>query len=170
MRYSITLCYDGSSFFGWQTQPGVPTVQGTLEDALGKLLRAPVSVTGAGRTDTAVNAAVRRITVTRIRLKTLLCIPPITRFLTRLMSKSLSYESFSFLTFHQPSIRTGIYRTCFKNLCCPAVCREGYVMVFYLQVRVLFCNILPWKSTLNPVRQQVYSESKAPCTPKGVHF
>ena len=56
MRYSITLCYDGSSFFGWQTQPGVPTVQGTLEDALGKLLRAPVSVTGAGRTDTAVNA------------------------------------------------------------------------------------------------------------------
>ena len=56
MRYSITICYDGSSFFGWQIQPGVPTVQGTLEDALGKLLRAPVSVTGAGRTDTAVNA------------------------------------------------------------------------------------------------------------------
>lgn len=56
MRYSITLCYDGSSFFGWQTQPGVPTVQSTLEDALGKLLRTPVSVTGAGRTDTAVNA------------------------------------------------------------------------------------------------------------------
>lgn len=56
MRYSITLCYDGSSFFGWQLQPGVPTVQGTLEDALGKLLRSSVSVTGAGRTDTAVNA------------------------------------------------------------------------------------------------------------------
>lgn len=56
MRYSISLCYDGSSFFGWQIQPGVPTVQGTLEDALGKLLRSSISVTGAGRTDTAVNA------------------------------------------------------------------------------------------------------------------
>ena len=56
MRYSISLCYDGSSFFGWQLQPGVPTVQGTLEDALGKLLRSSISVTGAGRTDTAVNA------------------------------------------------------------------------------------------------------------------
>ena len=56
MRYSISLCYDGSSFYGWQLQPGVPTVQGTLEDALGKLLRSSISVTGAGRTDTAVNA------------------------------------------------------------------------------------------------------------------
>ena len=56
MRYSLTLCYDGSSFFGWQSQPGVPTVQDTLEDALGKLLRCRVSVTGAGRTDTSVNA------------------------------------------------------------------------------------------------------------------
>ena len=56
MRYSIILCYDGSSFFGWQTQNGVPTVQGTLEDALGKLLRSQISVTGAGRTDTGVNA------------------------------------------------------------------------------------------------------------------
>ena len=56
MRYSISLCYDGSSFYGWQLQPGVPTVQGTLEDALGKLLRSSISVTGAGRTDTGVNA------------------------------------------------------------------------------------------------------------------
>ena len=56
MRYSITLCYDGSSFYGWQNQPEVPTVQGTLEDALGKLLRSSISVTGAGRTDTSVNA------------------------------------------------------------------------------------------------------------------
>ena len=56
MRYSISLCYDGSSFYGWQNQPGVPTVQGTLEDALGKLLRSSISVTGAGRTDTSVNA------------------------------------------------------------------------------------------------------------------
>lgn len=56
MRYSITLCYNGSGFCGWQSQPDASTVQDTLEDALGKLLHCRVSVTGAGRTDSGVNA------------------------------------------------------------------------------------------------------------------
>lgn len=56
MRFSITLSYDGSAFCGWQVQRGEPSVQGCLEDALSKLLRSPVSVTGAGRTDSRVNA------------------------------------------------------------------------------------------------------------------
>lgn len=56
MRYIITLSYDGSAFCGWQSQPSSPSVQSTLEDALCRLLRLPVSVTGAGRTDTGVNA------------------------------------------------------------------------------------------------------------------
>jgi len=56
MRYSIKLSYRGADFCGWQIQPDAPSVQGTLEKALATLLRAPVSVTGAGRTDTGVNA------------------------------------------------------------------------------------------------------------------
>lgn len=56
MRYRITLSYDGEVFFGWQVQPDKPSVQGALEDALGVLLKQTVSVTGAGRTDTGVNA------------------------------------------------------------------------------------------------------------------
>ena len=56
MRYRVTLSYDGSSFSGWQVQAGVPTVQSCLEHALSTLLGAPVCVTGAGRTDTGVNA------------------------------------------------------------------------------------------------------------------
>ena len=56
MRYILNLSYDGASFCGWQIQPDAPSVQQTLQDALGTLLRESVSVTGAGRTDTGVNA------------------------------------------------------------------------------------------------------------------
>ena len=56
MRFSVTLSYDGAPFCGWQVQPGDPSVQACLEDALSKLLRTRVSVTGAGRTDSGVHA------------------------------------------------------------------------------------------------------------------
>ena len=57
MRYSVCLSYDGSSFYGWQIQPGVPTVQESLESTISRLLGRRISVTGAGRTDTGVNAS-----------------------------------------------------------------------------------------------------------------
>lgn len=57
MRYFIELQYDGKAYCGWQRQPEQSTVQGTLEDALGKLLRRPTEIVGAGRTDTGVNAS-----------------------------------------------------------------------------------------------------------------
>ncbi len=55
-RYFLTLSYRGTPFHGWQVQPGEVTVQSTIEDALGRLVRQPVPVTGAGRTDAGVNA------------------------------------------------------------------------------------------------------------------
>lgn len=56
MRYKITLSYSGADFRGWQVQPHDPSVQQTLQDALTKLLGTEINVTGAGRTDTGVNA------------------------------------------------------------------------------------------------------------------
>ena len=56
MRYKITLDYNGAGFCGWQRQPDAPTVQQTLEEGLSTLLHSVVAVTGAGRTDTGVNA------------------------------------------------------------------------------------------------------------------
>ncbi|MBR1510166.1 MAG: tRNA pseudouridine synthase A [Bacteroidales bacterium] len=56
MRYCLCLSYEGADFCGWQIQPSSPSVQACLEGALSRLLNRPVSVTGAGRTDTAVNA------------------------------------------------------------------------------------------------------------------
>ncbi len=57
MRLRIDLSYDGGGFHGWASQPGLRTVQGTLEAALATVLRVPaVSVACAGRTDTGVHA------------------------------------------------------------------------------------------------------------------
>ena len=55
-RYFIYLSYDGSNYHGWQIQPNAKTVQETLEQSLALLMRHPVAITGAGRTDTGVNA------------------------------------------------------------------------------------------------------------------
>jgi tRNA pseudouridine38-40 synthase len=57
--YRVTLAYDGTDFLGWQLQRpgGGRTVQGVLEEALGRLAGgARVPVLGAGRTDTGVHA------------------------------------------------------------------------------------------------------------------
>ena len=55
-RYFMRLAYNGTPFHGWQRQPNAVSVQEELERALSMVLRQPVAVTGAGRTDTGVNA------------------------------------------------------------------------------------------------------------------
>jgi tRNA pseudouridine38-40 synthase len=52
----LDIEYDGSGFRGWARQPGLRTVQGELETALATVLREPVQLTVAGRTDTGVHA------------------------------------------------------------------------------------------------------------------
>lgn len=52
----LTLGYDGSDFFGWQTQPARRTVQETLEEALGRLTGHKTRVNASGRTDAGVHA------------------------------------------------------------------------------------------------------------------
>jgi tRNA pseudouridine38-40 synthase len=57
VRLRIDLAYDGTDFHGWASQPGLRTVQATLEDALATALRTDQArVTCAGRTDTGVHA------------------------------------------------------------------------------------------------------------------
>ena len=57
-RWFIRLSYRGAPFHGWQVQPNATSVQGEVEKALSTVLRTPVSIVGAGRTDTGVNARV----------------------------------------------------------------------------------------------------------------
>ncbi len=55
-RIRITLAYDGTDFHGWQVQPGLPTIQRSLETILTGMEGAPVHVAGSGRTDAGVHA------------------------------------------------------------------------------------------------------------------
>jgi tRNA pseudouridine38-40 synthase len=58
VRLRLDLSYDGSAFHGWARQPGLRTVQQTVEDALSRVLAlpAPSRLTVAGRTDAGVHA------------------------------------------------------------------------------------------------------------------
>jgi len=52
----LILSYDGSEFAGWQVQPGLATIQGTLASAIGRLTNENVLPQGSGRTDAGVHA------------------------------------------------------------------------------------------------------------------
>ncbi|WP_141564709.1 tRNA pseudouridine(38-40) synthase TruA [Dietzia alimentaria] len=52
----LDVAYDGTDFSGWARQPGLRTVCGVLEAELAKVLRNPVTLTVAGRTDAGVHA------------------------------------------------------------------------------------------------------------------
>lgn len=56
MRLRLELAYDGSGFRGFAAQAGQPTVAGALAEALSKVVRHPVEITCAGRTDAGVHA------------------------------------------------------------------------------------------------------------------
>jgi tRNA pseudouridine38-40 synthase len=52
----LDLAYEGTAYRGFGRQPGLCTVQGVLEQELGRLLGHPVRLTAAGRTDAGVHA------------------------------------------------------------------------------------------------------------------
>ena len=54
--WRLDVAYEGTAYRGWARQPGLKTVQGLLEDALATVLREPVRLSVAGRTDAGVHA------------------------------------------------------------------------------------------------------------------
>lgn len=56
LRYFVRFSYFGKAYHGWQRQPNAITVQQIMEEAFATLLRQPVSLVAAGRTDTGVHA------------------------------------------------------------------------------------------------------------------
>lgn len=57
VRIRLDIAYDGTHFRGWARQPGLRTVQGTLEDALTRILAGQPRLVVAGRTDAGVHAS-----------------------------------------------------------------------------------------------------------------
>ncbi|MEQ8962273.1 MAG: tRNA pseudouridine(38-40) synthase TruA, partial [Coleofasciculus sp. C2-GNP5-27] len=56
-RIALVIQYLGTKFSGWQRQPHHRTVQGDIEQVLSTVEGKPVTLHGAGRTDTGVHAA-----------------------------------------------------------------------------------------------------------------
>ena len=58
----LIISYDGSEFSGWQVQPDLPTIQGTLASAIGRITDEKVLPQGSGRTDAGVHALAQVVT------------------------------------------------------------------------------------------------------------
>jgi tRNA pseudouridine38-40 synthase len=56
IKYKLIVSYEGTHYFGWQTQPGKPTIAGTLERSFKKIFDSDISILGASRTDAGVHA------------------------------------------------------------------------------------------------------------------
>lgn len=69
MRYFIQLSYNGTPYHGWQRQPNAVTVQQSIEEALSTILRTPITIMGAGRTDTGVHASMMYAHVNLVNTK-----------------------------------------------------------------------------------------------------
>lgn len=54
--FRLEVAYDGGAFHGFARQPGLPTIQGSIESALQKVLGEQIQTSGAGRTDAGVHA------------------------------------------------------------------------------------------------------------------
>ncbi|MCH5246181.1 MAG: tRNA pseudouridine(38-40) synthase TruA [Muribaculaceae bacterium] len=90
-RYFMALSYRGEPFHGWQNQPNGVTVQSTIEQALSTLLKRPVPITGAGRTDAGVNA---RLMVAHFDSETVISEPDnLVRSLNSIIGKDISIHS-----------------------------------------------------------------------------
>ena len=63
-HWKLTLAYDGTPFHGWQVQPGIPTIQGSLASALRQITGETVLPQGSGRTDAGVHALAQVATFT----------------------------------------------------------------------------------------------------------
>lgn len=56
-RIALGIEYDGSAYCGWQRLRHAPSVQESLETALGKIARTPIELVASGRTDSGVHAS-----------------------------------------------------------------------------------------------------------------
>jgi tRNA pseudouridine38-40 synthase len=120
-RIRIQVAYDGSAFHGWQVQPGLPTIQGALEEILRGIEGRPVPVAGSGRTDAGVHALAQ---VAAFTIANPIPLPNLLRAVNRLLPRSirvLSAEEAA-MDFHprfDATAKTYEYRILRGEVCSP---------------------------------------------------
>ena len=121
----ITLAYDGSEFHGWQVQPGLRTVQGTLAECVQRLTGEEVLPQGSGRTDAGVHALAQ---VASVRLDSPIPERNLVIALNDVLPPSVRVNLVevvgdNFHARHSAKAKTYRYRIYRKNVCPPFLAR-----------------------------------------------
>ncbi len=137
--WKLTLAYDGSDFQGWQVQPGLPTIQGELQAALGRITGETPLPQGSGRTDAGVHALAQ---VASFALRA--PIPPenLHRALNRALPPSIRISEArtvrsTFHARHSAVAKTYEYRIFREAICPPFLARYVYACPWALDLEAL---------------------------------
>ena len=120
-RIKIVVSYDGTDYHGWQVQPGLPTIQGALEQVISEIEGRSVQVAGSGRTDAGVHAVAQ---VAAFSIENPIPVDNLRRAMNRLLPRDirvLSVEDAA-LDFHprfQARRKTYEYRIFRGEICSP---------------------------------------------------
>ncbi len=121
----ITLAYDGSEFHGWQVQPGLRTVQGTLAECIHRITGEEVLPQGSGRTDAGVHALAQ---VASVRLDSPIPARNLVIALNDVLPSSVRVNTVDvvgddFHARHSAKAKTYRYRIYRKDICPPFLAR-----------------------------------------------
>ncbi len=124
-NWKLTLTYDGTEYYGWQVQPGLRTVQGELQQALGRIVGETPLPQGSGRTDAGVHALGQ---VASFPLASSIPEDNLKRALNRILPSSIRvlaahHADASFHARHSARAKTYEYRIFRGTLCSPFLAR-----------------------------------------------
>ncbi|HEX4228525.1 MAG TPA: tRNA pseudouridine(38-40) synthase TruA [Bryobacteraceae bacterium] len=124
-RLRFDVAYDGTEFHGWQVQPGLPTIQGTLEEVISTIEGKPVQVAASGRTDAGVHALAQ---VAAVTIENPIPASNFRRAVNRLLPKDIRIDNVreTELTFHPrfDAIRKIYEYRIFREEICPPFSRR----------------------------------------------
>jgi tRNA pseudouridine38-40 synthase len=127
-NWRLTVAYDGTDFQGWQVQPGLPTIQGALQAALGRVTGESPLPQGSGRTDARVHALAQ---VASFTLRAPIPGENLQRALNRTLPPSIRiFEArtvrSTFHARHSAVAKTYEYRVFREAICPPFLARYSY--------------------------------------------
>jgi len=137
--WKLTVAYDGTDFQGWQVQPGLPTIQGELQAALGRITGESPLPQGSGRTDAGVHALAQ---VASFTLRAPIPAENLHRALNRTLPMSIRISRAStvrntFHARHSAIAKTYEYRIFREAICPPFLARYVYACPWALDVEKL---------------------------------
>jgi tRNA pseudouridine38-40 synthase len=135
-RIKIQLSYDGTDYHGWQIQPGLATIQGTLEEVISGIEGKPVPVAGSGRTDAGVHALAQ---VAAFTIDNPIPVDNLARAMNRLLPRDIrvTRAEEAHLDFHprfEAKAKTYEYRIFRAEICLPFERRYVYHHPYPLRV------------------------------------